>query len=282
MKSAFLMSVAAAAIVAGAMALPAVSAAQVPPMSGGYSNIIAIPIDESIPIGMRKTKAIAGALIKPEGAGPFPAVIYLGGCAPIGSPHDADLEKTLIDHNRAKGFATLIVDSYTPRHAEHGMCDNIDDHRWYFARAQDALGAWKALAANPDIDAKRIFVQAYSTGASSALQAIDVGNGSNDGAKFAGVIAFYPHCDFLSTLTVPALIMIGDKDELFPSGMCRQQIGKTNVEVVIYPGATHAFATPGVEDFEDHHMAYDPKVAGDAQARADAFIAAHMKDGSGS
>jgi hypothetical protein len=39
-------------------------------MGGGYTNVIPIPIDEP------GTKAITGALIKPEGAGPFPAIIH--------------------------------------------------------------------------------------------------------------------------------------------------------------------------------------------------------------
>ena len=46
-----------------------------PRMGGGYTNVIAIPVDDP------DTKAIAGALFRPQGAGPFPAVIYLGYCA---------------------------------------------------------------------------------------------------------------------------------------------------------------------------------------------------------
>ena len=46
-------------------------------MGGGYTNVIAIPVDDP------DTKAIAGALFRPQGAGPFPAVIYLGYCAQL-------------------------------------------------------------------------------------------------------------------------------------------------------------------------------------------------------
>jgi hypothetical protein len=42
-----------------------VSAAQTPPMAGGYTNTIPIPVDDP------QVKAIAGALFKPQGAGPF-------------------------------------------------------------------------------------------------------------------------------------------------------------------------------------------------------------------
>jgi dienelactone hydrolase len=49
---------------------------------------------------------------------------------------------------------------------------------------------------------------------------------------------------------------------------------------VVYPGVTHAFAAPGLieGDFFGHHIAYDSRAAQDAQARADAFIAAHMAE----
>ncbi len=272
MRRRLLIAATAVTIAAGAIViLSSISAAQAPLMSGGYPNVIPIPIDEP------GTKAIAGALIKPEGARPFPAIIYLGGCAPVGSPHDADLEKTVIDHYRATGFATLIVDSYTARHADRGMCDRPNDIGWHFARALDAHAAWKALAAMPDIDARRIFVQGYDTGANAAVLAVDPINAPKGEVKFAGVVAFYPWCDFGSTFSAPTLIMIGDKDELTPADLCQKHVGKTNVEVVVYPGATHYFATPGVGDFQGIHMAYDPKAAKDAQARADAFIAAHMK-----
>ncbi len=183
MKHHVLMSAAAVAVAAGAMVvLSSVSAAQAPPMSGGYTNVIPIPIDEP------GTKAIAGALFKPEGAGPFPAIIYMPDCAPIGSPHDADLERTLIDHYRAKGFATLIVDPYTARHADHGMCDRPNDIGWYSALTQDVHAAWKALAATPDIDARRIFIQGYDTGANASVLAADPINAPKGEVKFAGVV----------------------------------------------------------------------------------------------
>jgi hypothetical protein len=45
-----------------------------PPMGGGYTNPIPIPVNDPT------TKEIAGALFRPPGAEPFPAVIYMVGC----------------------------------------------------------------------------------------------------------------------------------------------------------------------------------------------------------
>ena len=101
MKCHLLIAVAVVAIGVGAMiALPSVSAAQAPAMGGGYSNVIPIPVDDP------SVKAIAGALFKPAGAGPFPAVVYMSGCAGLGVPPEVAQEKVVIDRLMAKGVAT--------------------------------------------------------------------------------------------------------------------------------------------------------------------------------
>ena len=53
---------------------------QTPPIGGGYTNVTAIPVNDPA------IKAISGALFKPAGAGPFPAVVYIIGCAGIDPP----------------------------------------------------------------------------------------------------------------------------------------------------------------------------------------------------
>jgi len=55
------------------LAFQSMSKAETPPMGGGYTDVIPIPVNDPA------TKAIAGALFKPPGAGPFPAVVYVAG-----------------------------------------------------------------------------------------------------------------------------------------------------------------------------------------------------------
>ena len=66
----FSASVAVAALWTAAMVvLPSLSMGQTsPPIGGGYTDVIAIPVNDPA------IKAISGALIKPAGAGPFPAL----------------------------------------------------------------------------------------------------------------------------------------------------------------------------------------------------------------
>jgi len=277
MERKFLVPIAAVAIAAGAMAaLPSLSAAQAPPMGGGYTNVIPIPVNDP------SVKAIAGALFKPAGAGPFPAVIYMSSCAGLNAPPEGPQEKAVIDHLLSKGIATFIVDPFTPRNEPEGVCANLNDKTFeqYATRGgNDALAALNALKAMPDIDTKHIFLQGYSFGAISSLFAIDTKNPASHDAKVAGVIAYYPYCYDGVDPSVPVLVMIGEKDDETPAAKCQAVTGKTDFEVVVYPGDTHAFTWPMDKpiDYLGHHMVYDEKAAQNGQQRADAFMAAHLK-----
>ncbi len=98
-------------------------------------------------------------------------------------------------------------------------------------------------------------------------------------AAVAGVIAFYPFCYDKMDPSVPALVMIGEKDDWMPAADCQAAAkDKPGVELVVYPGLTHAFAMSGAPpEYLGHHMAFDEHAAADTQQRADAFMAAHMK-----
>ena len=169
MKREFLASVGVVALSTTAIfAFPSVSTGQTPPpMGGGYTDVIPIPVNDPA------TKAIAGALFKPAGTGPFPAVIYLGACGGVNSPPARAQQKRVVDHMLSNGVATLIVDPFIPRNEPLGTCANaVDGERatQYYARGgNDALAALNVLKAMPDIDTKHIFLMGYSYGATSSL-----------------------------------------------------------------------------------------------------------------
>src|ERR1700688_4819238 len=138
----------------------AVSSGQTPPpIGGGYTDVTAIPVNDPA------IKAIGGALFKPPGAGPFPAVVYMTGCGGIDGPLLRAVQKTTTDHLLAKGVAILIVDSFTPRNEPTGVCADVgplDEEKanQYFKRgSNDARAAVTVLKAMPDIDTKHIFLQ---------------------------------------------------------------------------------------------------------------------------
>jgi adenylate cyclase len=245
-------------------------------MGGGYTNVIAIPVDDP------DTKAIAGALFRPQGAGPFPAVIYLGYCASFDSGDERAVQKTLVERLPAKGFATLIVDPYTARGEIYGVCGEADSSdsnaRQYALRgAKDAYAALNALAKLPDIDPKRVFLLGYGHAGNAAILATDSHAAANHPLTFAGVVSYWPWCGWGADFPVPTLVLIGEKDDWSPPGLCMAIKDKPNLEVVVLPGATNSFALPGVSDHLGHHTVYDEKATQDAQARTEAFLAAHAK-----
>jgi dienelactone hydrolase len=247
-----------------------------PPIGGGYTNVTAIPVNDPA------VKAISGALFKPAGAGPFPAVVYMIGCGGIDSPLVRAQQKAAIDHLLGKGVAILIVDSFTPRNEPNGVCADLGGGKFiqYATRgSNDALAAVAVLKGMPEIDAKHIFLTGFSLGGVSSLLAADSKNAASHDGAIAGVIAYYPFCYDGVDPSVPVLVMIGEKDDWTPAAKCQAVTGKSNFEVVVYPNATHVFNMPAEKprDFLGHHFVYDEKATQDAQQRADAFMTAHMK-----
>jgi dienelactone hydrolase len=281
MQGNFLTSVTAVAISATLGVSTIAADKTAPPIGGGYANAIPIPVDDPT------TKNIAGALFKPAGAGPFPAVVYIGGCPGLISPSEMTLEGTVIDHLLTRGVATLIVDPFTPRNEKQGICptmanlnDKTDAQIQYVTRGgNDALAAVKVLKTMPEIDPNHIFLLGYSYGAISSLFATDAKTPGARDARIAGVIAFYPYCYDNIVPVSPTLVLAGDKDDWTPVGMCQAVKSEAGFEVVVYPGVFHAFASPRGQpiDFLGHHIVFDVKAALDAQQRADAFIDAHIK-----
>ncbi len=238
MKRRLLSTVAAVAIGVGAMiVLPSVSAAQTPVMGGDYrgaKNVIAIPVDDPA------TKAIAGALFKPAGAGPFPAVVYMPVCGGLGPAEERAVEKRVADHLLAKGFAVLIVDPYTVRNEYVGVCaeansaDEQTSKQIAIRGAYDALAAVKALGATPAIDPDRVFLHGYSQGGINALVAGDAALPPKYDVKVAGVVAYYPYCYDTLDPAVPTLVFVCEKDTLTPASLCQAVKDKPNLEVVVY------------------------------------------------
>src|SRR5258708_28942585 len=79
-------------------------------------------------------------LAKPEGAGPFPAVIGLHGC---GGMSDTTKRK-LADELVGWGYVVLLVDSFATRGAEHACTGGYSDIAGM--RRSDASGALAFLA----------------------------------------------------------------------------------------------------------------------------------------
>jgi len=136
---------------------------------------------------------LTGMLRKPNGDGPFPAVVMLHGCSGL------ETIKKYLDiwaqRFASWGYVSLMVDSFGPR-GESNICSNdrislIPPQR----RAQDAHDAKSYLTGLSFVNRNQIAIMGWSHGGWTILHAIDEGAYiQNRGDPFRLAIAFYPYC----------------------------------------------------------------------------------------
>lgn len=225
---------------------------------------------------------LKGILNKPQGNGPFPAVVILHGCSGIeGMKKYLDIWAQRL---ASWGYVSLMVDSFGPR----GESDICGGDRIFLippnVRAQDAHDAKSYLTGLPFVNRNQIALMGWSHGGWTVLFAIDETMSiQNRGDPFRSAIAFYPYCStYLRNFDAPLLILIGELDTWCPAAMCQMRMpsGTTTHEVVlkIYPQAYHCFDWEGIDTSkEGHRLLYNPEAANDAVEQAKNFLARYAK-----
>jgi dienelactone hydrolase len=194
------------------------------------------------PNGSGQASKLLGYLARPGLEGPYPAVVILHDCNGI-SAHSAGIA----DRISAWGYVALTVDSLGPRGLV-SRCGGGGDEQ-----AFDAYAALRYLAGLEIVDPERVAVLGQSLGAEAALYAIDRGLVEQYFVeRFRAVIAYYPGCAGATagTITVPALILIGEADDWSPAEACRQMVAharpdEAEIALTVYPAAHHSFDVRG-------------------------------------
>jgi carboxymethylenebutenolidase len=199
-------------------------------------------------------------VFRPPGAGPHPAVVI--GVEAYGIN---DFGRGIAAKLVAEGYVVVMPDYYRG----HGLADpeNYLDFSEvmrfigeldFTVGARDLLTAVQFAAASEFVDADRIAVWGYCTGATLALLAAELSD------HVAAAVLFFPSqprfaeltrktpfhpVDLLWALRCPTLFIYGDQDEVMPAdGIAdlRERLTSWQVEhqVNVYPGAGHAFSAP--------------------------------------
>ncbi|MBR1287044.1 dienelactone hydrolase family protein [Bradyrhizobium sp. AUGA SZCCT0177] len=227
---------------------------------------------------------IQGDLAKPDGAGPFPAVVGLHGCAGM---HDTTKQK-LTDELVARGYVVLLVDSYATRLGTDHACTS-SAFATFVRRRPDAYGALVFLAGQTFVDPRRVAAVGFSAGARVALSVAEPNSfelfGPPSTLQFRAAAAFYPPCQqAMARPGIPTLIFTGALDDWTPAADCSGKIASWGndgppVELVVYPGAYHGFyyphLKPGTTLF-GHWLEYDGEAAGNASQRLHRFLDRHL------
>jgi dienelactone hydrolase len=225
------------------------------------------------------TSSIEGYLSKPDGDGPFPAVVYLHGCSGLGKAARKRFSELLTGW----GYVSLAVDSFATRGIKEACDRPMPD------RQADAWGAMLYLSKLPFVDRERIAVLGSSQGAIIAMRLASTHEVKlfdvPDSLNFKAAVAFYPICSVASKqLTIPTLILIGELDDWTPAKNCEQWMGLRKgsgapVKLVEYPGAYHAFDFPGLGNGLrrfGHWLKYDAETARSSTAETHDFLTTHL------
>jgi dienelactone hydrolase len=285
--------------------------------SGAVQQAIATSgtVDGSFPVSTADgTTEIPFHILKPEGSGPFPAVVMMHDCSGLGrrsSGAPLRWARRLVP----QGYVVIMPDSFTPRGFPDGVCTISQSQAASpYVRTRDAFAALAYLRRQSYVGDRPIAMMGGSHGGSTTL-ATDIDQGGDAGARFAAAIALYPGCganygtwrvsragrsgpglSFSGSYkpSAPLLILIGEKDDWTPAAYCQSlaeaaQRAGYPVTLKVYPGAMHSFDgnapvrynperhNPNKPDGRGATTGGDPVAWADAETQVASFLATYLK-----
>ncbi len=225
---------------------------------------------------------IGGALYAPESSGPHPGVVIVPDVWGL-YDHYHDVARRVA----ANGFVALALDLYS----REGAPDLPDmDAVFRFMKElpdrrvlQDIQAAIDALAAREEVGERPVGITGFCMGGKYVILAACTCRGLSAAVPWYGLLRVpgideqnpeHP-LDALPRLSCPLLGLFGREDPIVPLRDVEELERRTAssphpVEVVVYPGAGHAFANDTRPD------AYREEAARDAWSRALPFLHTHL------
>lgn len=226
-------------------------------------------------------REISGLLAKPEGAGPFPAVVLLHTCGGV-RPHVSDDWPAYL---KGLGYVTLTVDTFGSRGL--GPCGNAlhpsgpgRKTEAYHEITRDAYGAFDYLARQPYVAKDWIAVIGFSLGA-NAINSYLIHAPRTSAGNFKAAVGVYGRCHDLWRYTLgptPLMELVGELDERHVEA-CRTV--RPPIQVHVLPGAYHAWDSPGGSgkvDAYGTYMQYSAEATRRSQELVKDFLARHLSN----
>jgi len=198
---------------------------------------------------------VPASLYRPDGPGPFAAVVLLHGCEGV-----SQTSHRWARWFRDRGYVALVVDSWSPRGLAETCTFTIPDPP-NTERLDDALGALGYLHSLPEVDRRRIGVIGWSNGGVFSMAVVNgptLERAAARGVKvpepgYAAAIGVYPGgCDSLKDQRFerPVLVLIGEADDWTTAEMCKEMVATmrpkgVDVSIEVFPGAYHYFDWEG-------------------------------------
>jgi carboxymethylenebutenolidase len=252
---------------------------------------------------------LVGYVFKPASprGGRVPAVVMMHGRAGAYSSlangrYDADMltkrHKEWGERWAAQGHVALMVDGFGPRGYPKGFPAGSYGSRpteldEVTVRPLDAYGALAYLRTRPDIAGDRIGLMGWSNGGSATLasMATDAPGTSKPSPQtgFRAALAFYPGCGLRDhfkagyTPYAPVHVFQGTADEEVSASLCKEFVDRNrqkgaDIDITLYPNATHDFDDPGQKR---QSVEANATANRDAATRAVQFFSRHLQPASG-
>jgi dienelactone hydrolase len=252
-------------------------------LAAGCAGTVA---SHQVPVrGGPRPATLTGDVYRPNGPGPFPAVILLHGCSGV-RPNSVAWAEWL----RSEGYVALLLDSFSGRGLRN-LCGG-SAALMGGPRAHDVFRAAESLKALSFVDAGRIGAIGFSHGGWTVLWT-GVWENSYPQHPVKALVAFYPFCGDVGTYSgsVPLLMLLGARDDWTPAAPCQaiaesaRQSGR-RVSAMVYPEAHHAFDAanlarptriPEARGGRGATVAYDPQAHGDSIRQVRQFLAEHLR-----
>ena len=238
------------------------------------------------------------SIFKPDGNGPFPALVLLHTCGYINDQHFRYWVKYAIE----QGYVAFVVDSWVQRAVTN--CGAVPKEFDALAvRTRDAVEALQHLQRFKFIDTSRVGAIGFSQGGRVAYLLagrLVPGVFAPGGKRFAAVVAMYGECysrstkrsNILQDINVPILALLGAKDEDGDPAQCipRLEAAKSRGAIIewhVFPDTGHAWDQPiyrvpqrepyGGSPSGSVYYAYNSAVTDESRDRAFAHFARYLK-----
>jgi dienelactone hydrolase len=221
-------------------------------LSGAGGAVPSPPDAVDITDGDLSLKAL---VFRPEGSGPFPAIIGLHDCGGLlNAAGSVAVKYRDWGQLLAKsGFIVVYPESYQSRGLSSQCTSRNRPVRPERERVADAIAARHWLEQQPDVRADHISLLGWANGGSSVLWAVRPQRRRDEKHDFRSAVALYPACRRLDSTAwstrVPTLILIGAADDVSSAQECERMVAgargrSARILIIIYPGAFHEFDHP--------------------------------------
>ena len=242
----------------------------------------------------RTPEMISGIVSKPDGDGPFPALVSLHGCS-------GRVSSRWHHYLVSLGYVVLAVDSFSKRGISSVCKGKASVHSSTFGsgkmtpleRVLDAYGGLNFLATLPYVDRDRVGVIGWSHGGAVSLRSLLIANEGfwwpkDAPLKFAAGVSFYPTCTSHNTVSpgyyAPLLVLIGEKDTWATPDRCISLVrrgvraGDEPLSVHVFPDSYHGFDCGNCSyNFMGHRIEGNPAARSQARSMVAEFLERHLK-----